>query len=171
MTLDIGTVNNFQANETHYQRVGCEADCTAPQDFFTFHYGRRVHTRNRTMADGHPGRAYEVGGLQSVRLCRTCINRYHRNRIARISLLTMTLIGVTITGIIFSTVSPLAGIVAFISFLATLICSGILLGLVASPAKLRGEELAIALCKEDLQRQGFDLFWHSGDYAMIEQRH
>ncbi len=168
MTLDIGTVGNIQGNETRYQRVGCEADCTFPQDFFTFHYGRRVRASNKAVGTSNP--AYEVGGAQSVKLCRACINKHHRKRIVRIVLLTLMLIGVTITGIIFSTISPLAGIVAFISFLATLICSGMLLGLVASPEKLRGEELAMSLCKADLQRQGFDLFWHSGDYAVIEHR-
>jgi hypothetical protein len=84
--------------------------------------------------------------------------------------LTLALLGVVIAGLVFSTLSPLIGIVAFVSFLGMLLSGGILVGLMLRDQRTRGEDLAITLGKDNLERQGFDLFWHSDDHRLLERK-
>jgi hypothetical protein len=166
MTAESGTMFNQPATTAGKERTGCGKKCIAPGSPYTFHYGKL----GERYAQDNTRRLYEVIGSHSLTLCSDCIGRYHNGHILRWGLATLALLSVVIAGLVFSELSPLIGIVAFVSFLGMLLSGGVLVGLILRDRQTRGEELAITLGKSDLERQGFDLFWHSDDHRLLERK-
>lgn len=166
MTAESGTMFNQPATTAGQERAGCGKTCVAPGSPYTFHYGKL----GQRYAHDNTRRLYEVIGSHSLTLCSECVGRHHNGRILRWGLLTLALLGVVIAGLVFSALSPLIGIVAFVSFLGMLLSGGVLVGLMLRDQRTRGEDLAITLGKDNLERQGFDLFWHSDDHRLLERK-
>ncbi|GEM_PF-4969766 len=166
MTAESGTIFNQPATTAGQERTGCGKVCVAPGNPYTFHYGKQ----GERYGHDNTRQLYEVTGSHSLTLCRDCVSNHHNGRILRWGLGTLALLGVVIAGLVFSALSPWVGIVAFISFLGMLLSGGVFVGLMLRDHQMRGEDLAITLGKDDLARQGFDLFWHSDDHRLLERK-
>lgn len=167
MTAEIGSFvgNPVDVNSAPY--MGCGQYCTGQVDLYTFHYGKKIATARTTGNSVIPNRTYEVKGSYTVLLCHDCVERHHRQSLLKLELLTGILLISMVVGLMFSGISPFISILAFMSFIGALLCIGIILGLLSRNCQARGEALAIDLRRQELQRQGFDLFWHSHDYKHL----
>ncbi len=167
MTAEVGSFIGNQENVKHDLYRGCGNHCVGQIDLYTFHYGRKIATACSTGNSIIPHRTYEVKGSYTVLLCRECVRHHHRQSLLKVGLLTGILLILMVVGLTFSGISPFLSILAFMGFIGALLCLGILLGLLSRNWTARGEALAIDLHRQELQRQGFDLFWYSQDYKHL----
>lgn len=170
MSVEVGTAIRRRDGGNKDLDAGCGGDCKEPKALYTFYYGRKLPEVRDTGETGTPRFPYQVAGTYEMVLCRACVHTHHRRRLLQMGMLTLVLLVLAVAGVAFSGVSPLLGILAFISFLASLLCSGAFLGMLIRKEQIRGEELAIALKSAELQAQGYTLFWHSSDYALLQHK-
>ncbi|MDP1890972.1 MAG: hypothetical protein Q8K55_08765 [Gemmatimonadaceae bacterium] len=139
---------------------------------YLFQFGKKLsEARSGPIAQTTVSTEYAIGGRQEVSLCDKCVLQFRMLRIGKSLLVILAcallvLMGgprLKFTGVESPTLPQLVGIVvALMSFLYLVV------GGLARSKQGMGEDLAISLNKEALEKEGYDKFWGAEELKRLE---